>query len=285
MTDSPILYLVPTPIDGFARDPKESMSAQAIAALERSKLFVVENQRSADKLLSRLLSQDAISRIRFVALNEHVEDRDIPAIADEVAAAGVSSLVSEAGMPCIADPGAKLVALAHHRGIRVAPMPGPSSIPMALAASGFDGQRFRFLGYLPPEASERSQTVARLSRETLSDGQTRIFIETPYRNAKLLDELIKTVPDGLALAVAFGIGTDGETIISKPIAEWRASPIAPPKVPAVFLLGTYGLRSGAIERGRISDQGPPRAPKRKQDGMERRANPRRGSGNGRGERR
>jgi 16S rRNA (cytidine1402-2'-O)-methyltransferase len=149
-------------------------------------------------------------------------------------------LVSEAGCPAIADPGAKLVEAAHAKGYRVVPLVGPSSIVMALMASGLEGQRFAFCGYLPREPAERKKRVKELEARSRREVETEIFIETPYRNDALFVALLETCAETTRLCVAADLTLPGETITSRTIAGWRRKPAPPGKRPAVFLLLAQG---------------------------------------------
>jgi 16S rRNA (cytidine1402-2'-O)-methyltransferase len=140
-------------------------------------------------------------------------------------------------MPCVADPGAALVALAHDAGIAVRPLVGPSSILLGLSASGLDGQRFSFLGYLPQEPAERRSALAAIDRGVRQDGATRIFIETPYRNARLLAECLATLSPDTRLCVAASLSGSGERVRSESVSAWRAKPWPLGKEPAVFFVG------------------------------------------------
>ena len=147
-----------------------------------------------------------------------------------------TGLLSEAGTPCVADPGSEIVELAHQNGIRVVPLPGPSSILLALSASGFNGQNFAFHGYLPIEKRERQRKIREIERAAYDNDQTQIFIETPYRNKALLEALTQTCKPSSRLCLALNLTTQSEQIFVRSIADWRVSKTDIHKKPAVFLL-------------------------------------------------
>ena len=246
------LYLLPAPLRSFS-DKLWSMEtvaaelpAEALRLFASLDCFIVESERSAMRLLSRFRDREAMDRLKLMVLNEHSVDADMAALLEPLASGQDCGLLSEAGMPCIADPGAALVAEAQLRSVEIIPIPGPSSILLALAASGLSGQSFTFLGYLPPERAQRRARLARLSTDFLRDGLTRIFIETPYRNDALLADCLAALSDQLWLAVAADLGGDRQMIHSKPVSTWKASTLPViGKIPAVFLFGRKApLRPG-----------------------------------------
>jgi 16S rRNA (cytidine1402-2'-O)-methyltransferase len=168
-------------------------------------------------------------------------------------------------MPCVADPGAALAALAHDRGFGVVPLVGPSSILLALAASGLDGQRFSFLGYLPQDQGGRRAALASIDRGLRADGSTRIFIETPYRNARLLEDCIAVLSPTTRLCVAASLTSLAERIRSAPVSAWRAEPWPLGKEPAIFLAGltaAVGAAASGGSGGRRDSRGLDRSPRR-----------------------
>ncbi|HSV56048.1 MAG TPA: SAM-dependent methyltransferase, partial [Magnetospirillaceae bacterium] len=188
------LYLIPAPIGGT--DPLRSLPPETIAAMRGIRHFVVESERTAARLLSSVLSREALRETSFWILDEHTPANSIPGLLEPALAGQDIGLMSEVGCPCIADPGSGLVAEAHRLGMRVLPLAGPSSILMALMASGFNGQSFVFLGYLPARAEKRRATLKRIEGEARRDGSTRVFIETPYRNRVLLEDALKVLDGG-----------------------------------------------------------------------------------------
>lgn len=238
------LYLLPAPLQPYGADAwdpaalAQSMPAGALNLLASLSCFVVESERTALRLLSRLKDREAMEKLSLKILDEHSVEADIPKLLDDVLAGRDCGFFTEAGMPCVADPGAALVSFAHSRGVNVVPISGPSSVILALAASGLDAQRFAFLGYLPQEKTARRAAIQRLARELKHDGMTRIFIETPYRNDAFLADCAALLPDDIWLCVASGLCCPEERIVSKPAAAWRAGSLPKVgKIPAVFLFG------------------------------------------------
>jgi len=230
------LYLVPNLLDAGAL-PEASLPAAAIARVRSLRHFVVEGEKAAWRLLSAILDRETASLVEMARLDEHTLREELPALLAPLEAGEDLGLVSEAGMPCIADPGAALVALAHDRGFAVVPLVGPSSIFLALAASGLDGQRFSFLGYLPQEPQGRRTALAAMDRGLRSEGSTRIFIETPYRNARLLEDCLAVLSPSTRLCVAASLCSPSERIRSAQVSAWRATAWPLGKEPAIFLVG------------------------------------------------
>jgi 16S rRNA (cytidine1402-2'-O)-methyltransferase len=231
-----VLYLIPNLLDPSAL-PEATLPAAAMGAVRGLSHFVVEGEKAAWRLLSRLLDREAAAKVSMERLDEHTPREALPALLSPLEAGQDLGLISEAGMPCVADPGAALVALAHDRGFSVVPLVGPSSVILALAASGLEGQRFSFLGYLPQEAQARRAALAALDRGIRSDGATRIFIETPYRNARLLEDCLAVLSPGTRLCVAASLCSPSQRIRSSSIAAWRSSPWPLGKEAAIFLAG------------------------------------------------
>jgi len=230
------LYLVPNLLDPDSA-PEAALPAAALARVGILRRFIAEGDKAAWRLLSRVLDPEAARAVSMERLDEHTPLDSLPALIAPLDAGEDVGLISEAGMPCVADPGAALVALAHDRGIRVQGFAGPSSILLALAASGLDGQRFAFLGYLPPDRESRRASLQRIDRGIRAEGATRIFIETPYRNDRLLEDCLDCLSPDARLCVAASLCSAAEKIRSAPVSEWRRKPWAPGKVPAVFLAG------------------------------------------------
>jgi 16S rRNA (cytidine1402-2'-O)-methyltransferase len=224
------LYAIPTPLGG---SPADSLSEPSLKKIRALKDFAVENAKSARAFLGELgmpvreLRISVVTEDFYSLLKPLQEGRDL-------------GLLSEAGCPAIADPGAKLVEAAHAKGYRVVPLVGPSSIVMALMASGLEGQRFAFCGYLPRETVERKNRIKELESRSKREDETEIFIETPYRNDALFAALLETCAESTRLCVAADLTLPGETITSQTIAAWRRKPAPPGKRPAVFLLLAQG---------------------------------------------
>jgi 16S rRNA (cytidine1402-2'-O)-methyltransferase len=219
-----ILYAIPTPLGGRAAD---ALPAAAIDTIRGLRDFAVENAKSARAFLGELGMP-----VRELSLVE-VGGGDLLRPLREGRPLG---LLSEAGCPAIADPGAALVEAAHREGFRVVPLVGPSAIVLALMASGLEGQRFAFGGYLPREAPEREKRIRRLEKRSREERETEIFIETPYRNDVLLGALLAACAPDTALCVAADLTLPTETIQRRTIAQWRAAKGTLGRRPAVFLL-------------------------------------------------
>ncbi len=227
------LYLVPAPLGGTAPD---ALPAAAIATVRKLRDFVAENPKSARAFLAALGMPCALRELGIARLDEHTGAGEVPALLGPLRAGRSLGLVSEAGCPGIADPGAELVSLAHREGFRVVPLIGPSAILLALMASGFGGQRFAFCGYLPRERELRRRRIRELEQRSRTERQTQIFIETPYRNRALLAALLEVCSAQTQLCVASDLTAAGESIVARSIAEWRRRPLDATENPAVFLL-------------------------------------------------
>jgi 16S rRNA (cytidine1402-2'-O)-methyltransferase len=223
-----ILYAIPAPLGGSAA---AALPAPALAIVRTLHHFVVENAKSARAFLKDAGNDPKEMQIR--ELNENSIIRDLLIPANEGHSVG---LLSEAGCPAIADPGAALVEAAHRSGIRVVPLVGPSSIVLALMASGLEGQRFAFCGYLPREADQRGKRIQELEARSRRGRETQIFIETPYRNDALLASLLAVLPEKTSLCVATDLTLATERIRTQSVARWRAARHVIGKRPTVFLL-------------------------------------------------
>jgi 16S rRNA (cytidine1402-2'-O)-methyltransferase len=231
-----VLYLVPNLLAPDSL-PEATLPAAALERVRSLRRFVVEGEKAAWRLLSRVLDDAAASRVVMERLDRHTPPEALPALLAPLECGEDVGLLSEAGMPCVADPGAALAALAHDRGIVVAPLVGPSSILLALAASGLDGQRFSFLGYLPQDRAGRLAALANIDRGVRADGATRIFIETPYRNARLLEDCLVALSPSARLCIAASLCSPSERVRSASLASWKAKPWVLVKEPAIFLVG------------------------------------------------
>lgn len=216
--------------------PEDVVPAAVLAQIRALDTFVVEDAKSARAYLAACKHPRPIRSLTLLELNEHTPGAAIPGLLDAIATATEVGLLSEAGLPAIADPGAALVAAAHSRGIAVVPHVGPSSILLALMASGLEGQRFRFLGYLPADAAARRARLAEIERDSINGKETQVFIETPYRNDALLADVLHSCRASTRLAVAAGLTSAQEWIRSDTVEAWRSRPAAIGKRPAIFLL-------------------------------------------------
>ena len=233
---SGVLYLLPNTLG----NPDISRSIPpAIPGLARElKIYIVENLRNARRYLKSLDRDIDIDELTFYELNEHTPEEEIPGFLEDVLRGSDAAILSEAGLPGIADPGALVVAVAHEKGIRVVPMTGPSSILLSLMASGLNGQEFTFHGYLPVKNPERIRKIRDLDQLVKRSKVTQIFIEAPYRNDGLLSDIISTCDNSTRLCVAADITMDTEYIQTKAIVNWKKE-VRPSlhKRPVIFLLG------------------------------------------------
>lgn len=228
------LYLIPSTMSDAPVG--DVLPAGNIALCREIKHYVVENIRTARRFLKRCDRDIDIDSLTFTVLDEHTSPADVPAMLAPIEQGLPVGVISEAGCPAVADPGADLVAVAQQRGITVVPLVGPSSIIMSLMASGFNGQTFAFNGYLPYESRARSEKLREMERLIRTRQQTQIFIETPYRNNRLIVELVSSLPSGMRLCVASDITGPKQEIITLPLAKWAKRAYNYDKVPTIFLL-------------------------------------------------
>lgn len=229
------LYLIPCTLGDTP--PEQVLPQHVIAMARKISHFVVEQPKTARQFLAALKPEQPIQSLHFAILNEHTAAKDMTALLAPLLAGHDVGIISEAGCPGIADPGADLVNLAHSKAIQVVPLVGPSSILLALMASGLDGQRFSFHGYLPITEPERARAISKLEAESKKLKQTQIFIETPYRNDKMLDALLTCCRPQTLLCVATDITLPGEQILMYPISLWKLQPVPQlNKRPSIFLL-------------------------------------------------
>ena len=227
------LFLIPSPLGD--NDPAEVLPQPVLDRLQGIRTYVVEELRTARRYLSRAGLKGQIDGLKFAVLNEHTRPEEVEALGD-LFADGDVGLISEAGLPAVADPGAQLVALCHRRGIEVVPLVGPSSLMLALMASGLNGQSFAFCGYLPAKTEERRDAIRRLEKTSASFRQTQILIETPYRNDAMMADLIKYCADGTQICVAADLTLPDAFIRTRTAGRWRKDPPQIGKRPCVFLI-------------------------------------------------
>lgn len=229
-----ILYLIPAPLGlgdiAWAIPPAVR---QHISGLGH---FIVEHPKAARQFLKQIGCILPIQTIKMEVLDEHTRVTEFEKLLAPVLAGNDTGLLSEAGCPAIADPGAGLVRLAHKKNIRIRPLVGPSSILLALMASGLNGQRFVFHGYLPVEPDRRAKTLVQLEKDSIARDQTQIFIETPYRNQKLLESIFRACRGDTVLCVASNLTLAGETISTRTVNDWKQALPDLHNQPAVFLL-------------------------------------------------
>ena len=234
MTEKGRLYLIPAPLGD--NDPAEVIPAPVLERLRTLDVFVVEEVRTARRYLSRAGLKGHIDTLEFHLLNEHTPPQEVEALAALFDGGRDVGLITEAGLPAVADPGSALVALCHRQGIGVVPLVGPSSLMLALMASGLNGQSFAFQGYLPAKTEERRNTIKAIEKVSASRRQTQIFIETPYRNDALMEDLLRCCAPQTRLCIACNITMPDEQILTRSIAQWRKNPITLGKRPCVFLI-------------------------------------------------
>lgn len=228
------LYLIPTPLGDY--DPALVLPASVLERIPLLDTFVVEEMRTARRFLSKAGLKGRIDSLRLFELNEHSSREDVEALAGLFDDGRDAGLLSEAGLPAVADPGAALVALCHRTGVEVVPLTGPSSLMLALMASGLNGQCFAFRGYLPAKADERRNAIKTIEKTSATLRQTQIFIETPYRNDAMMEDLLRVCAPGTRLCIAADITLPGETILTRTVAQWKKDPITIGKRPCVFLI-------------------------------------------------
>ncbi len=235
---SGVLYMLPVTL---GESPAEySVPAEVIRITLSLRLFAVEEIRTARRWLRRLDSSFPIDDTLFFPIGKHSGLSAVNELLDRIESGSDAGVMSEAGMPGLADPGAIVVSAAHERGIRVVPLAGPSSVILALAASGLNGQSFAFRGYLPSDRGERRKMIRELERRS-SDGTTQVFMETPFRNRKLLEDILEICQPDTRLCIAAEITLPSEYIRTMTVSQWRRQVPDLDKRPAIFLIAT-GVR-------------------------------------------
>ena len=234
MTAKGKLYLIPSPLG--ENDPEEVIPVPVLKSLEGFKTFVVEEIRTARRYLSRAGLKGKIGDLQFFELNEHTDHGTIEGYIKLFEDGNDVALISEAGLPAVADPGAQLVALAHKKGIEVVPAVGPSSLMLALMASGLNGQSFAFCGYIPAKTDERKSKLKTLEKVSAQLKQTQIIIETPYRNDSLFADMLNICSPSTRICVAANITMPDAYIKTKTASEWKKEGLTIGKRPCVFLL-------------------------------------------------
>lgn len=232
------IYMIPCPIAEHD-SVWEVLPKSNLEVMNSLDYFIVENIRSARRFLSKAGIERKIDELEFVELNEHTTSAaDVERMLRPILAGRSAGVISEAGVPGVADPGADIVALAHRHGVRIVPLVGPSSILMVMMASGQNGQSFAFNGYLPIKEPDRSRTIRNYERRAQQEHQAQIFIEAPYRNIKLFDTLVATLSAKMRLTVACDLTSKEEIIITRSIEEWKHLGVPNiEKRPTIFVLG------------------------------------------------
>lgn len=231
------LYMIPCPIadEGDVWSVLPAANREVLALLD---YFIVENVRSARRFLSKAGIGRPIDTLEFRELNEHTAAGEVGELIEPLLKGRSAGVISEAGVPGVADPGAQAAAFCHRHGIRVVPLVGPSSILLAVMASGLNGQSFAFNGYLPVKPPERARAIRQLEHRARTERQSQLFIEAPYRNQALLEQLLQVCQPDTLLTVAVDITAPGEWIRTRPVAEWRRTrPADLRKRPCLFILG------------------------------------------------
>ena len=230
--------MIPCPISDLTEvyDVTPEANRKIIDSLD---YFIVENVRSARRFLSKAKIARRIDDLEFVELNEHtLAGAAIEQMVKPILGGRSAGVISEAGVPGVADPGALVVEACHRKGIRVVPLVGPSSILLAMMASGLNGQSFAFNGYLPVKPPERAKALKGFERRVVSEHQSQVFIEAPYRNVKLMEQMLQVCAAEIRLTVACDITSPDEFIVTRPIAQWRKCGVPDiAKRPTIFILG------------------------------------------------
>jgi 16S rRNA (cytidine1402-2'-O)-methyltransferase len=229
------LFLIPNLLGETTVD---SSLPPLISRVVRSvKHFLVEDEKSARKIIKLLAPDINIRELNLAVLNEHTRPSELDSLMIPLLQGFNVGVISEAGCPAVADPGSDAVRRAHKLGVKVVPLVGPCSMVLALMASGLNGQSWRFRGYLPVDNPAREREIKKLDQEARGSGETQIFMDTPYRSHRLFGEILSLCHPTTLLCVAQGVTTPSELIRTHSIEEWRDTPLQPAKVPALFLLG------------------------------------------------
>jgi 16S rRNA (cytidine1402-2'-O)-methyltransferase len=232
MDDRPVVYLIPSLLDDEA---VETVPSYILSAVKKCRVFFVENERTARRFLKKLWKEMVIDEYEWVAVGK-VEADVVSLFKQKIKEGKTIGIISEAGCPGVADPGQLLVHVAQELKIPVRPLVGPNSILLALMASGMNGQRFQFHGYLPIENADRVKAVRQLESESAKNNCTQIFIETPYRNNQLIDAVLKTCQSSTWFCIAANLTAASESVTTKSISEWKKNMPDMHKQPAIFLL-------------------------------------------------
>ncbi|MCG2461089.1 SAM-dependent methyltransferase [Flavobacteriaceae bacterium F89] len=227
------LFLIPTTLGD--NEPLEVLPISIKRVIEQIDYYIVENEKTARRFIKKINSKKSQPGLHMELLNKFTEPEVISTFLDPCLNGLNVGIISEAGCPGIADPGAEVVKIAHEKKIRVVPMVGPSSIVLAMMASGLNGQNFAFNGYLPIDSKERKSAIKKFEKVSRDLGQSQLFIETPYRNDKLLEELLKTLSNQTMLCIASDITLPTEYISTKPVVEWRKESVNLHKRPTLFI--------------------------------------------------
>lgn len=228
------MYLIPSPLGD--NEPQEVIPAPVLELLPQIGTYVVEEVKTARRYLSKAGLKGHIAELEFHELNEHTTQQEVEAMASLFDNGRNIGLITEAGLPAVADPGSALVALCHRKGIEVVPFVGPSSLMMALMSSGLNGQSFAFCGYLPAKTDERRSAIRSIEKRSAIERQTQIFIETPYRNDAMMADLLQNCSGSTRICVAADITLETAYIKTKTVAEWKKAGVTIGKRPCVFVM-------------------------------------------------
>lgn len=228
------LYLIPSLLGND--DAARNLPAYNLAIIKSIRIFVVENEKSARKFIKTVLPEKKQQELEIHILDKNTSGEELHELSKLFKRGESIGIISEAGLPAVADPGGKLVRLAHQNQVQVIPLVGPSSILLALMASGMNGQQFMFHGYLPIDKFERKKVIQKLEADSRKNNCTQIFMETPYRNNQMLEDLIKFCQPSTSVCVAANITMDDEFILTQSIKEWAQKKTDFHKKPAIFLL-------------------------------------------------
>lgn len=228
------LYLIPSPLG--ENDPLEVIPGPVLETVKSLDTFVVEEVRTARRYLSKAGLKGHIESLNFTVLNEHTKESEVEAMASLFSEGHNVGLISEAGLPAVADPGAALVALCHRIGVEVVPFVGPSSLMLALMGSGLNGQSFCFRGYIPAKTDERRNAIRNIEKLSAAQNQTQILIETPYRNDSLFSDLVSICAPKTKICIAADLTLPTALIKTKTAAQWRREELIIGKRPCVFLI-------------------------------------------------
>ena len=228
------LYLIPNTLgDSPIENVLPAYNRTIIAGIKH---FIVEDVRSARRFLKKVDAEINIDELTFYPLNKHTSAEEVSGYLKPLEEGAPMGVISEAGCPAVADPGADVVAIAQRKNLRVVPLVGPSSILLSVMGSGFNGQSFAFHGYLPIETGERTKRLKELESRIYTESQTQLFIETPYRNNKMAEEILRTCRPQTKLCIAANLTCDGEYIRTKSVKEWKGKLPDLNKIPCIFLL-------------------------------------------------
>ena len=228
------LHLIPTTLGD--NEPLEVLPVTVKNSIEKINTFIVENEKTARRFIKKICPEKSQPSLKLFLLNKHTNESDLPSFLEPCLNGIEVGLLSEAGCPGVADPGANVVKIAHQKNIRVLPLVGPSSILMAIMSSGMNGQSFAFNGYLPIDKSERKKEIKRLERLSFEHNQSQIFIETPYRNNKMLEDLSHYLENNTDVCVACDITLSNEFIKTQTANTWKKNMVDLHKRPTIFII-------------------------------------------------